>query len=172
MDLAVDDQHRTRLRGEANVRPRGEECLGGHHSRAVLADIEDAVRLLVEIRRRLHVGRGVLCIDRRELAAVLDIEADRPVVLAVHPAIGRKDEPLAFPFEMAGKRGEGAERLAVGMPPEEAEVALAEVEAADDVAVVLEALAPAGGGRGMNARQEDSGRDCESQCGQACSNPP
>src|SRR6266566_9494022 len=113
MQSTVDHQHRARLRGEIRPRPVLEESARFDDSGGLAGDVEDAVRLHVEVAgARVRVGA-------HQLAAVLDIEADRSVIGTEHPGVGCEEETGSIFAERVRQRGQIAVRFAVGSFPEE-----------------------------------------------------
>jgi hypothetical protein len=104
--------------------PLGEEtprlkdaCLSG-------TDVEDAIRLLVEIRYLAwHAGQRC-CVGGRQLATILDIEADRSKFVAVHAAVHGKPQRLALGFEILCERCKGPIGPAIVFAPIGAECSL------------------------------------------------
>jgi hypothetical protein len=75
-----------------------------HHASSCIADIEDAVRLLVEVRHRAYVGRRLGHVGAPQLLPVLDEQPDGPQLDAVHAAIHGKDQFQAAVGEIVGER--------------------------------------------------------------------
>jgi hypothetical protein len=75
MDCTVDDEHRSRLRGEVRLRLLGEKLSGLENAGFAVADIEDAVRLFVEVRY-LAGSAGA----RRGIAIILSVRQLIPAV--------------------------------------------------------------------------------------------
>ena len=150
----VDDEHRAGLRGESRFRPVGEESSRLEDAGPAVADVENAVRLFVEVRYppgRAGERRGI---GSRQFPAILDIEPDRPEIVLVHAAVHGKSQRLALGFEVCGERREGPVRLAIAAAPVDAHVVLSQIEAASDVGRAIERLIPARLGASRSRHRE------------------
>jgi len=87
--------------------------------RFLVADIENAVRLLVEIRYLTWRAAAGSRIGRDQFTAILDIEADRPEIGLIHAAVCGELQRLALSFEVRSKGRKSPVRLAAVAEPEE-----------------------------------------------------
>ena len=110
-----------------------------------VADPEHAVGQEMEIA---GAGAGV---GAHAPLAVLDIEADRREIGAIHAGVHREAQRPPVRRQLLGERGETAVGLVLGVGPIEADVVAARVEAADRVARRIE-VARRTGRRGRRRR--------------------
>src|SRR3990170_881585 len=100
MDGAVDDEHGSGLGSEFHVRPVGEKSFRLHDAHFGLADVENPVRLFVEVRYLAWGASEARRIRRGQFPSILDIEADRPEIVLVHAAVHSKPQRLALALKV------------------------------------------------------------------------
>ena len=155
MDRTVDDEHRSGLRGEIRSWSPGEETPRLKDACLSVTDVENAIRLLVEIRYLAGRAGQRRCVGGRQLAAIFDIEADRPKIVPVHAAVHGKPQRLALGFEILCERCKGPIGPAIVPAPIGADDLPGEVEAANDVRLSVEGLSAARlGPRGPRHREQ------------------
>ena len=86
MHFPVYDQHRPRLRGEVCLRSSLYERAGFQDARDLSGHVKHAVWSHVEV-----TGTRA-CVGTHQLPTLLDVQADRGVVLVVHATVCREKE--------------------------------------------------------------------------------
>jgi hypothetical protein len=137
--------------------PQGEETARLDNACLAVTDVENAIRLLVEIRDLAGGAGEGRRIGRRQLAAILDVESDRPKIVPVHAAVHGKAQRPALGFEVVGQRCKGPIGLAVVSAPIGADILAGEVEAANDVRLRAEGLGAARLGAGGLRHRKQAG---------------